>query len=211
MLVTRYFCNQKLFSLITINGTAYNFNSLIEDWQDSISLANYLEKLDFTSIDTLEITLGADSEFISSETFNSYLKHYGISFIDWYIRTTFIEGSYNPDWLNAGLSLLASAYSLEHYSSLAELADELNSLLAEATMHTDITEFVCEVDLDMLYSDEEQDLIVEGEVTNEDIDRAIDYINSYYVVTSKGELTHPSRKALIDHNDSYPAFVYFIR
>ena len=207
MLVTRYI-NQQLFSSIAINGTAYNFNSLIESCQDSISLANYLDRIGINSIDTIEVTLGIDMEFISSETFNSYLKHYGISFLDWYSRRVIIH---NLDWVNAGLSLLLSTYSLEQYETLDELADELNSLIADATMHTDITEFVCEVDLDMLYSDEEQDLIVEGEVTIEDIDRAIDYINNYYVVTCKGATQHPSRKALKDNNDSYPAFAYLVR
>lgn len=221
MLITHQppFCNtrfgiyqNKSIDQITINDESYDFRTLILDWQDTVSLRDYLVSIDIKELDNVEITVTTPSaNFISDECLDSYINHYGIDFLDWYIRKLIDcntgERDIAEDYFHIGLSLFAQRYNFESYE-LDELFEEVGELAENANMEFTITDFVCD-NIELLYDDDEQDLIVQDEVTQEDIERVVDHINNYYVVMVDGSTDHPQYKDL-PKDGYYPSFAYLI-
>ena len=134
----------KSIDQITINGESYDFRTLILDWQDTVSLRDYLVSIDIKELDNVEITVTAPSaNFISDECLDSYISHYGIEFLDWYIRKLIDCNTERnhifEDYFHIGLSLFAQRYNFESYE-LDDLFEEVGELAENANMEFTITD-----------------------------------------------------------------------
>lgn len=221
MLITHQppFCNTRLgiyqnksIDQITINGESYDFRTLVMDWQDTVSLREYLASIDIKELDYAEITVTApNANFISDECLNTYISHYGIDFLGWYviklIDCNTERNHISEDGFHIGLSLFARIHYLET-RDLNELFEEVVELAENATMEFGIDDYICD-NIEILYDDDEQHLIVQDEVTQEDIERAVDHINNYRVVMVDGSTSHPQYEDLRKMG-YYPSFAYLI-